>query len=62
MEDARVCLAEEAGADEQVVAIFFAGVGGGCGLSGGPEVGQAVAAIVVESSTRGNGRVDEEGW
>jgi hypothetical protein len=38
MKDARVSLAKEAGADQEVVAIFLAGVVLGFGFGGSPEL------------------------
>ena len=52
MKDARVSLAKEAGADEEVVAIFLAGVVLRFGFRGSPELAQPVAAIVLLSFVR----------
>lgn len=56
MEDARGGLAEEAGAEEKVVAVDGFMVGGGASfwlwLGGRPEFGQAVSSIAVDVSSR----------
>ena len=52
MKDARVSLAKEAGADEEVVAIFLAGVVLRFGVRGSPELAQPVTAVILLSFVR----------
>ena len=52
MKDARVSLAKEAGADEEVVAIFLAGGVLRFGFGGSPEVAQPVAAVILLTVVR----------
>ena len=47
MKDARVSLAQESSADEEVMAIFLAGVVLGFGLGGSPEMAQPVTAVIL---------------
>jgi len=47
MENARVSLAYESSADEEVVAIFLAGVVLRFGFGGSPEMAQSVAAVIL---------------
>jgi hypothetical protein len=49
MEDTRVSLAKEAGADEEVVAILLAGVVLRFGFGGSPELAQPIAAVILLS-------------